>query len=133
MEKDQFRLRLLPVYFKKVGLVILTLSVLFFFLRVSDVITIDKKIALTISKTGILVSLLMLAQTKNKIEDELTMRIRILAFSSSFIFGVGIVIVEPFVNLFFQHGFLSGRGVTELLIAMFLFYFMTFHLMLKKR
>lgn len=53
MGNDQFRLRLLPTDFKKVGLVILVLSVLFFFLRISDVLTIDKLLVLIITKTGV--------------------------------------------------------------------------------
>ena len=133
MGNDQFRLRLLPTNFKKVGLGVLVLSVLFFFLRISDVLTIDKLLVLIITKTGVLVSLLLLALTKNKVEDELTSRIRLNAFASSFIFGVGIIIVEPFVKLLFHHRFFSDTGATGLLIAMFIFYFGTYYSMLKKR
>lgn len=133
MHKNHQDLRLLPVHFKKVAFGIFILSVLFIVLTISKVITVDKDIVKIISKTGILVSLLLLALTKNKIEDELTSRIRLKAFASSFVFGVAYVIVEPFVSLLFKDGFLSDKGVTEVLITMFLFYFMTFYSMLKKR
>lgn len=133
MTKNNQDLRLLPVPFKKVAFGIMIFSVLLVVLAVSKILPIDKDIVKTISKTGILISLLLLALTKNKIEDELTSRIRLKAFASSFIFGVGSVIVEPFVSLLFKDGFLSDKGATEILITMFLFYFMTFYYMLKKR
>jgi len=88
---------------------------------------------MTISKTGILISLLILALTKNKIEDELTIRIRLIAFTGSFIGGVVWVIVEPFRELLLHDSFSSDEGATGILILMFLIYFMTFYLMLNKR
>ena len=133
MHNNHQDLRLLPVHFKKVAFGIIILSVLFIALTISKVIPVDNGIVKTISKTGFLVSLLLLALTKNKIEDELTSKIRLKAFASSFVFGVVYVIVEPFVSLLFKDGFLSGKGVTEVLIMMFLFYFMSFYYMLKKR
>ena len=133
MTKNNQDLRLLPVPFRKVAFGIMIFSVLLIVLIKSKILPIDKDIVKTISQTGILVSLLLLTLTKNKIEDELTSRIRLKAFASSFIFGVGYVIVDPFVSLLFKDGFLSNRGVTEILITMFLFYFMTFYSMLKKR
>ncbi len=133
MTKNKQDLLLLPISFKKVSFGIMTLCVLLVVLTISEILPIDKYLVKIISKTGILVSLLLLALTKNKIEDELTSRIRLKAFASSFIFGVGYVIVEPFVHLLFHDNFLSDKGVTELLITMFLFYFLTFYSMLKKR
>lgn len=133
MTKNQKDLRLLPIPFKKVAIGIMLFSVLIVVLSISKILPIDKDIVKVISKTGILVSLLLLALTKNKIEDELTSRIRLKAFASSFIFGVGYVIVESFVSLLFKDGFLSDKGATEILITMFLFYFMIFYSMLKKR
>lgn len=126
-------LRLLPIYFKKIAFGIMISIALLIVLTKSKTLPIDKSFLVTISKTGILVSLLLLALTKNKIEDELTSRIRLNAFASSFISGVLYVIVEPFVSLLFKDGFVSDRGVTEILITMFLVYFMTFYSMLNKR
>jgi hypothetical protein len=133
MDKNHQDLRLLPVHFKKIAFGIFTLSFLLFVLTISKVILIDEDIVKTISKTGVLISLLLLALTKNKIEDELTSRIRLKAFASSFIFGVAYVSVEPFVSLLFKDGFLSDKGVIEVLITMFLFYFIIFYYLLKKR
>jgi len=61
MHKNHQDLRLLPVHFKKVAFGIFILSVLFIVLTISKVIPVDKDIVKTISKTGFLVSLLLLA------------------------------------------------------------------------
>lgn len=133
MAKNHQDLRLLPLPFKKVAFGIMIFIVLLIILTISKIIPLDKSSTKVISKTGILISLLLLALTKNKIEDELTSKIRLKALASSFIFGVGYVITEPFISVFFQNGFLSNKGATEILITMLLFYFMTFYFMLKKR
>jgi|TARA_B110000259_G_scaffold96630_1_gene111728 hypothetical protein len=133
MNKIQQDLRLLPGHFKKVAFGIMLLSALLVVLYILKVLTIDKEIVETIAKSGFLISLLLLVITRNKIEDELTLRIRLKAFTASFIYGVVIVIVEPFINLLFGDSFLSDKGVTELLINMFFFYFIMMFLMKKNR
>jgi|TARA_B110000093_G_C12862693_1_gene364163 hypothetical protein len=133
MNKIQQDLRLLPGHFKKVAFGIMLLSALLVVLYILKVLTIDKEIVETTAKSGFLISLLLLVITRNKIEDELTLRIRLKAFTASFIYGVVIVIVEPFINLLFGDSFLSDKGVTELLINMFFFYFIMMFLMKKNR
>jgi|LGOV01.1.fsa_nt_gb hypothetical protein len=133
MNKIQQDLRLLPRHFKKVAFGIMLLSALLVVLSILQVLTIDKEIVKTIAKSGFLISLLLFVITRNKIEDELTLRIRLKAFAASFIYGVGIVIVEPFINLLFGDSFLSDKGVTELLISMFFFYFIMVFLMKRNR
>lgn len=133
MNENRKDLNLLPTIFKKVALGILLLTVLFMVLALSKNLSIEGEIAKTISKTGFLISLLIFALTKNKIEDELTFKIRLSAFAGSFIVGVLYIIVEPFVNLLFGDSFMSDKGATGLLINMFLFYFLIFYSRLKKR
>ena len=135
MNKAQQDIQLLPLHFKKVALGIMLVSILILVASVlfSVSIKIDKDIVKTISKSGFLISLLLFAITRSKIEDELTLRIRLKAFTVSFIYGVVIVIIEPFINLLFGDSFLSNKGVTELLISMFFFYFLMIYLMKKNR
>jgi|GEM_PF-765985 len=133
MGKNQLDLPLLPTPYRKIALGLLILSVLFVVVTKTEMLLIDRGTVKTISMTGILVSLLVLALTKNKIEDELTSRIRLRAFAGSFIFGVGYTIVWPYVNIIFRDSFFSEKGSTELLLAMFIFYFLIFYSMLKKR
>jgi len=133
MNKIQKDLWLLPANFKKIAFGIMLLSVLFVILAISKVLTIDREIVKTISESTILISLLLLALTKNKIEDEMTLRIRLKAFAASFIYGAVIVVVEPFLNLLFGDRFLFEKNTVELLISMFLFYFIMMFLMKKSR
>ncbi len=133
MNKIQQDLRLLPNNFKKVAFGIMILSILLVVLSVLKAITIDEEIVKTLAKSGFLVSLLLLVITKNKIEDELTLRIRLRAFAASFIYGVVIVIAEPFINLLFGDSFVSDKGIAELLISMFFFNFFMMFLMKKNR
>ena len=133
MNKIQQDLRLLPRNFKKVAFGIMLISGLLVVLYILKVLMIDKEIVKTIAKSGFLISLLLLVITRNKIEDELTLRIKLKALSASFIYGVVIVILEPFINLLFDGSFLQDKGVTELLISMFFFYFLMTFIMKKNR
>ncbi len=121
MNKIQQDLRLLPRYFNKIAIGLITLTILFLALYVLKVINIDKELVKTLSKIGILISLLLLVLTRSKIEDERMLRIRLKAFASAFVYGATFVIVELLIHLFFNVRF---SGVTELLINMFLFYFL---------
>jgi hypothetical protein len=124
MNKTQNELRLLPRYFSKISFGMILATICFVLLTVSETITFDKEIAKTISKSLFLISLLIIALTKNKIEDELTIVIRLKALAASFIWGVLVVIIDSLINLISDGSFLSNKGVTELLLSMFLFYFL---------
>jgi len=133
MNKTQKDLNLLPPVFKKIAYGIVFLTILFAILSITKVLTIDKQIAKTISMSFFLIALLLLAITQSKMEDELTLRIRLKAFAASFIYGVAFVIITPFINLLFDGSFLLDMGVEQLLISMFLFYFMMMFIMKRSR
>jgi hypothetical protein len=133
MANNQQDLRLLPAPFKKVAFGLMTLSILLIILAASKLLSLDKEIDMTIAKIGLLISLLMLALTKNKVEDELTIKLRLKALASSFIFGTVYVIAIPLVNLLLNETYFTDKGATEVIIAMLLYYFLIFYTMLKKR
>lgn len=134
MNKTQQDLRLLPNKYKKVAYGFMLLSVLVPILSKVGVVTIEKEVTKTIFSSGILLSMLLLALTRDKLEDELTLKIRLKALAISFIYGVGYVIAGPFVNLLFDGEFLyEDMGMESLLLTMFLFYFMMFNLMKRNR
>ncbi len=133
MERNQLHLRLLPTNFKKIGYGILVLSVLFVFLFKLNLLKVDQEIVWVISKIGILISLLILAITRNKIEDELTFRIRVQAIGRSFIFGVLYVIFNLLLKLQFSEHFVLDDSAVGILLLMFIFYFITFHSILYNR
>ena len=133
MEGNQFRLRLLPNYYIKIVYGILVLSVLFISLFKLKILIIDQEIVWVISKIGVLISLLILAFTRSKIEDELTFRIRVQAIGRSFIFGVLYVIFNLLLKLQFPDHSVLNDGAVGILLLMFIFYFITFHSMLYNR
>lgn len=134
MNSDQNDLKLLPVKFKRAALGVLALVILFSVLYKLEMFEMDKEISKSISITGILLSLLILAITRSKVEDELTLRIRLRAFASSFIFGVGFIIIEPFVNLLFGDNFImTDEGAPDILLIMLLFYFFSMFIMKRNR
>lgn len=133
MANNQQDLRLLPAPFKKIAFGLMTLSILLIIPAASKLLSLDKEIDMTIAKIGLLISLLMLALTKNKVEDELTIKLRLKALASSFIFGTVYVIAIPLVNLLLNETYFTDKGTTEVIIAMLLYYFLIFYTMLKKR
>lgn len=133
MKNDQFRLRLLPNCFKKIGIGILVLTVLFFALRLFNVLSFDKILVLTISINGVLISLLIVAISEEKIEDELTAQIRLVSLGASFITGVVAVITSPFLAMLIGASGESFQSSSSILIFMFMMYFISFRSRLKKR
>ena len=133
MKNNQFRLRLLPNHFKKIGVGILVLTVLFFSLRLFNVLSFDKTLLLTISTRGILISLLIVAMSEEKIEDELTAYIRLDSLGASFIAVVVIVIITPLTAMLFGASEESFQSSSSILILMFMMYFISFRSRLKKR
>lgn len=66
-----------------------------------------------------------------KQEDELTIQIRIKAFTNAFIFGVGFTAISPFANLLFDGEF-NLQSRFELLLMMFVVFFTSYYSIKKK-
>ncbi len=133
MKNNHSEIRLLPLYYKKVALIILSLTIIFVILSITKAISIEKEIAKTIATIGILIACLLFALTKNKEEDELTLIIRFKALAGAFIFGTLYTVITPFINLFSGDDFQVNLKVSQILIMMFGMYFFNFYAMLKKR
>lgn len=89
-----------PHSFKKIGigiLIFLFISLFFikFLIADSDIDSSQLKI---VFQYGILAALLMIVVAKEKIEDELVIKLRMQAYTLAFIFGVIYAIVLPFVD-----------------------------------
>ena len=88
--------RKLPNSWKKIGWGILIVSLALILLnRYLDV---DHLIFKSILKNTMLVGLLIVTISKEKIEDELVENLRSKAFSFAFIMGVAWVLVQPLIN-----------------------------------
>jgi len=130
MHKD---LRLIPYAFKKVIYVVFGLIVLVAILSIAQVLPFEKDLVKTVLKSVLLITFLLFALTEDKVEDELISKIRLKAFAASFIYGVATLVIDPLINLVFDGRFYSDKSANELLTSMFLFYFLIFYFMKKKR
>ena len=86
----------LPNRFKKVGIVIVIISLATFFVNKFSIENIDLKLT---AKYGILVGLLLVSISKEKIEDELITSLRMQSYTFAFIAGVIITLLtNPLFN-----------------------------------
>ncbi|MEM6264150.1 MAG: hypothetical protein AAGI38_16665 [Bacteroidota bacterium] len=125
--RTNFRFPLLPRYFRIVGLVIVIVGIAVPLMLVeTEIITIDKQILQTSQKIFILIAVMLIIFTKNKVEDEMTAKIRLEAFYMAFLFGVAFIVGEPFINLLIKGNFIIETGSFQLLVTMMVFYLVNF-------
>lgn len=96
----------LPHYFKKIGIGIFILS----FLGIMSKLFIDGDSTLIneISKKGLLIGMLLISISKEKIEDELTIKLRAQSYTIAFIIGVIYALVMPYVEYGVSNAVHSG-------------------------
>ncbi len=133
MKKNLMELSLLPVQFKKVGIGLLLISVIINITGKSQVLAVEGELLKSIATIGLLISFLLLAISKDKIEDELTIKIRMTALATAFLFGVLEVIFQPIVHLIIEGEYFSEMNGTSMLIRMFLVYFAISFILKRRR
>jgi hypothetical protein len=96
-QKIQKRLQL-PNYFKKFGIALglFSLLAIFVFRFFID----DADALILVASRILLIALLILAVTKEKVEDELVVKLRSEAFTFAFIAGVVYAIFQPLITMF---------------------------------
>ncbi|PTX61663.1 hypothetical protein C8N46_104307 [Kordia periserrulae] len=87
----------LPNSYKKLGIILVALSILFLITRKIFDIEISETIRF-ILKRVVLVGLLIIAISKEKVEDEMIQSMRGRAFTMAFIFGVIFSLAQPLFN-----------------------------------
>ena len=126
----------LPNQFKKIGLILFVLS--FIILIAIKIIEIESRMGVSLLKQTLLVSLLLMAVSREKIEDELIAMIRGRAFSLAFICGVIYALVQPYFD-FLVIELVKGGAIHEemnafqLLFVMLGVYLMFFHVLKRTR
>lgn len=127
----------LPHSFKKIGIALVVISILFLFARKLFSLEITETIKF-ISKRVVLVGLLIIAISREKVEDEMIKTMRAQAFSMAFIAGVVYTLVQPLINYVASYliekdneplGDLGDFQVLWFLLTMYLLFFY----MIKKR
>jgi hypothetical protein len=92
---------LLPRKFKIVGLLIILLSfaAMIIFKTTMPHLLKDGKVFLL---NGLILGLIIIALSKDKVEDEMLVAIRLQGMANSFIGGVVLVFISPFIDILFK-------------------------------
>jgi len=96
LKKIQNYQYLLPNHYKKVGIALLIASLTALIAR--KYLFEDVDVVQEIGRKGMLLALLLITLSKEKIEDELITKLRGQAFAAAFIAGVIYTLVQPLIN-----------------------------------
>ena len=125
--------KLLPVYFEKIGIVVILLSFLpLIIVKAFDIelIKSQKELFKTLTLNILILGMVFIAWSRDKIEDEMTMSIRLSSMAWTFLWAVLLVVVRSSFDFLF-HG-TSSEFTDHQLVIMMLFYYL-FVYYLKKR
>lgn len=90
---NQFQL---PYFYKQLGIWFLLASLLFLF--IPFFLGILNPIFRNIGTNGMLISMLLIVLSRDRIEDELTNQLRLQSYKLAFLFGVIFTFIQPFIN-----------------------------------
>ena len=129
-EKFNKQPKLLGVQFKKIGIVVMILSMVPGLLVKTMHITLmasQKDLLKSLSYSGFLLGLLFIALSRDKVEDELTIYIRLKAMQEMFMFAVIYVMIKPLIVWVLQSPFIDVSGqqlVTLMLVGYLISYYL---------
>lgn len=120
---------LLPNYFKKVGIAVMLLT--FVLIVIFKTINIklnpaNKELLKLITLNGFILGLLFIAWAKDRVEDEMTISIRLRSMGFSFLSAVLFVIINPFVEMLFKAPISNLTSQNLVLNMLFVYLFMYF-------
>ncbi len=126
---------LLPVYFKKIGLAVMVLAFVPAIIVKSmsvELMRTQKDLYRVFTFNALILGLLFVAWSKDKVEDEMTVSIRLRAMAWSFTTTVLYVIFRPIVDLVFKDpiGTIVGQ---ELVLCMLFSYLVMYYLQKRGR
>ena len=129
-EKFNKQPKLLGVHFKKIGVVVMVLSMVpGLIVKTMHIVVMESKKDLlkSLSYSGFLLGLLFIALSRDKVEDELTIHIRITSMQEMFIFAVIYVMIKPLIVWVLQSPFTDVTG-QQLVTLMLVGYLISFYL-----
>lgn len=134
-KKKKDKTGLLPHYFKKVGIAILLLA----FIPAITIKAINinlaeaqKELLRLMTINVFILGLLFVAWAKDKIEDELTISLRLKSMGFAFIWAVLFVVLKPFTDALFGNP-LGKESAQGLVISMLFFYLIVYYFQKKGR
>lgn len=122
-------IRLLPNYFKWIGLSIIIFAGLFFLIAkvfIPEFVQNHRQVFFDLAPRILLFGLLIISLARDKVEDELTLLVRLKAMGFTFILVAVIVIIEPIANLIWTGtaiNMTSPHLVLRMLIAYLIIFF----------
>jgi hypothetical protein len=126
---------LLPRYFKVIGLVVIILAIVPMVVIKSlsiKMVQVQKELLKQFTANAIILGLLFIAWSKDKLEDEMTFPIRLKAMAFAFISAVCILVISPFVDLLFKVPIENETG-HSVVIKMLLFYLIWYYFQKRNR
>ncbi len=129
-EKFNKQPKLLGVHFKKIGVVVMVLSMVpGLIVKTMHIVVMEsqKDLLKSLSYSGFLLGLLFIALSRDKVEDELTIHIRITSMQEMFIFAVIYVMIKPLIVWVLQSPFTDVSG-QQLVALMLVGYLISFYL-----
>ena len=116
---------LLPKYFKEIGIVIIILAFVPAVVVKSmniEMIQSQKELFRIFTLNALLLGLLFVAWSKDKVEDEMTVAIRLKAMAWTFSWAVLYVIIKPIIDLLFKDPIqdLTGQQVVMSMLFVYL-------------
>ncbi|KAA3598355.1 MAG: hypothetical protein DWQ06_11575 [Calditrichaeota bacterium] len=121
----------LPYKFKKIGLILVILC--FLALTALKFSTADVSAIQMILKKIFLLSLLLVSISRDEIEDELVVKLRVQAYSMAFLCGIIYAIVQPYINFIVEETTAFELGDFQVLTFMLLLHLGFFHLLKRIR
>ena len=129
-EKFNKQPKLLGVHFKKIGVVVMVLSMVpGLIVKTMHIVVMEsqKDLLKSLSYSGFLLGLLFIALSRDKVEDELTIHIRITSMQEMFIFAVIYVMIKSLIVWVLQSPFTDVSG-QQLVALMLVGYLISFYL-----
>lgn len=121
---------LFPVYFKKIGLVVMILAIVPAIVIKSinvEMTQTQKELFRVFTLNAFILGLSFVACSKDKVEDEMTVHIRLKAISLTFSLSVLYIIISPFIDLLFKNP-ISNQNDQQVIMSMLFLYLIMYYL-----
>ena len=126
---------LLPHYFKRIGIVVMILAfvpAISFKAMGLELMQAQKALFKLMTMNGFILGLLFMAWAKDKVEDEMTIALRLKSMGFAFLWAVLFVVLKPLTDLLFKSS--SAESTAQgLVVSMLLVYFFLYSLQKKGR
>jgi hypothetical protein len=121
---------LLPSQFKKIGFAIMILAfvpALVLKLMNSELLQTQKELFKIFTLNAVIVGLFFVAWSRDRIEDEMTVAIRLRAVAWTFAWAVAYVVFKPVIDILFKDP-LAGLSGQQLVLSMLVVYSITYYI-----